>query len=299
MFDAVDMGLIAFDAKFSIVDWNRWMQNRTGSARDTVIGKSLLSLYPNLDTPWFSRNCKAVLRFGNYSFFSQKLHGYCIPIPGIKAEYEHMQQNCTLGPLRNQAGELDGLFLMIQEVTELAIYEKKLASMAQRDGLTGIFNRRHLENHLDTEFERFSRYGRSLSLILMDLDHFKIVNDKYGHPAGDGVLKSFAALLEQRVRAIDILGRYGGEEFCILLPETDIREASELADELVRTTDATVFKYKEEVIPVTASAGISICTAAMQTPKDLIESADQALYEAKNTGRNRAVVNTSGESSTL
>ncbi len=293
MFDTVDIGLIAFAPDFSVLDWNRWMVHRSGMGKSEVAGKNLLEIYPDLEMPWFKRNCRAVLKFGNYGFFSQKIHGYCVPIGRrntVSRDFLYMQQNCTLGPLRDDSNAVTGLFLMLQDVTELAIYERKLSDLARVDGLTGVFNRSHLDRCLAAEFSRHKRYSSALSVILFDVDLFKQVNDSFGHPAGDEVLKQLAGLIETQLRSSDMLARYGGEEFIILLPESGIDAAREVATKIRSLVEAAVFIHNDRPISITVSAGISSLTDSMERPEALIEAADSALYQAKESGRNRTVV---------
>jgi diguanylate cyclase len=292
MFDAVDLGLVAFAPDFSVLDWNSWMATRTGINKTDAMGKNLLDLFADLQSAWFERNCRSVLKFGNYAFFSQKIHGYCIPIERrntVSREFRNMQQNCTLGPLRDESSAVTGLFLMVQDVTELAIYEKKLSDLANKDGLTGVYNRGHLERCLAGEFSRHKRYDSHLSVILFDIDHFKQVNDRFGHPAGDEVLRQLVGLIESNLRASDMLARYGGEEFIILLPESGIEAARGVAAKICSLAEATTFNHNTQRISITISAGISALTQSIESSEALIDAADRALYQAKATGRNRTV----------
>lgn len=296
MFDNVDIGLIAFAPNSRIFDWNRWMENRTGMSKIDVSGRSLFRVYPELKTPWFERNCRSVLKFGNYAFFSQKIHGYCIPIQRrytVNRDFEYMQQNCTLGPLRDAAKTVNGLFLMVQDVTELAIYEKKLSELARIDGLTGIFNRSHLETRLAAEIERHRRYRRPMSIMLLDVDHFKAVNDVHGHLAGDEVLRQLALLIGNHLRSADLLARYGGEEFVVLLPETDAPSAAGVAEKLRALVECCGFEHDGEAISITTSAGVASLDAGTGTPDEILKAADTALYRAKELGRNRVEVDQS------
>jgi diguanylate cyclase (GGDEF)-like protein/PAS domain S-box-containing protein len=159
-----------------------------------------------------------------------------------------------------------------------------LEVLAATDGLTGLKNRRAFEERLDMEFKRSLRYGTPLSLLLLDVDMFKQFNDTFGHPVGDEVLKTVARALQGTVRAIDCAARFGGEEFVILLPDTDEEGVLSLA-ERVRATIETA-PWKERAI--TASLGAATKTGEMSEPTDLVSAADAALYHSKLCGRNRA-----------
>jgi diguanylate cyclase (GGDEF)-like protein/PAS domain S-box-containing protein len=163
-----------------------------------------------------------------------------------------------------------------------------LRAQAVMDPLTGLFNRRHLEQAFDRELRRAVRKQRPLGLIMLDVDHFKQVNDSFGHDAGDTVLKSLAALLKKRVRAEDITCRYGGEEFLIIVPEADPALVLARAEQLRADMEAlTVVHDNLALGPITMSLGVSAYPANGDTTAELIRAADAALYEAKGAGRNR------------
>ena len=162
---------------------------------------------------------------------------------------------------------------------------------ANTDGLTGLYNHRYLHERLRQEIERAGRYGRELSLVMVDLDHFKAYNDAHGHPRGDEVLIAIAHALRQISRSSDVVARYGGEEFTMILPETPSDEALVLAERARRHVESLEMAGRDAFTParVTLSAGVaSLCDGC--TGEDLIEAADAALYRAKREGRNRVCV---------
>jgi len=159
--------------------------------------------------------------------------------------------------------------------------------MNTEDGLTGIFNRRYFETKLIEEFDRHIRYNRPLSLIMIDIDHFKKINDSYGHQAGDFILKKLATLIDERIRTIDIASRYGGEEFCCLLPETTIDSAMALAEFLRIGVETEIFQFKDKRLRITISQGVSEINTDVDSAESLLKLADDALYESKRNGRNR------------
>ncbi len=176
----------------------------------------------------------------------------------------------------------------LEEGFHQAMYEA-----AVRDGLTRVFNKRHFLERLAIEVAYVQRHKTPLSLLMVDVDHFKRVNDGHGHPAGDYVLTTLATLLTAAVRTEDLLARYGGEEFSILCRGTSIGSAAILAQRLRLSVESYPFEYRKERIPMTISVGVASCSASTQSAQQLLVEADAALYEAKRSGRNRIVTHAS------
>lgn len=166
-------------------------------------------------------------------------------------------------------------------------YHEEIYRLMTVDGLTQVFNKRYFLESLEREISRSRRYGRDLSLIMFDIDHFKQINDAYGHLAGDAVLKQLCQVVGGKIRREDLLCRYGGEEFSILLPEIDNFNARLTAEKIRRLVERTAFTFEETRIPVTISLGVSTIQAEPIDPDAFIKLADEQLYLAKNTGRNR------------
>jgi diguanylate cyclase (GGDEF)-like protein len=167
---------------------------------------------------------------------------------------------------------------------------ERLRHMSQTDALTGLDNRRHLEERIDEMFEHAKRLNEPFSIVMCDLDRFKSVNDSYGHQAGDAVLKQFARILRHEVREIDRAGRYGGEEFMLLLPGTVLDAAVTFAERVRKQVEQHTFTFDGTSIQRTASFGVSAWPHPRITHCDgLVRAADDALYVAKETGRNRVV----------
>jgi diguanylate cyclase (GGDEF)-like protein len=170
-----------------------------------------------------------------------------------------------------------------------ANYAQAMYDAALRDGLTGIYNRRYFDERLVAEFSFAARHATGLSLLFLDLDHFKMVNDTHGHLAGDQVLKELAKLIVKSSRAEDVLSRYGGEEFAVLCRDTDLLKSSVLAERIRHEVAAAIFVPKVQ-IKLTVSIGIAaIPDPTITAPKDLVLAADEALYQAKDRGRNCVV----------
>ena len=167
--------------------------------------------------------------------------------------------------------------------------EQELESVRQEskeDFLTKLYNKRALDEFFTMKDAEYERYGRNYSVVMFDLDHFKSVNDMYGHEAGDAVLTAFAAILKQEARSVDIVGRYGGEEFIAILSETDTQGGVVFAEKVRKYVQKARFMYKGKRIEVTVSSGVSERKKHVSL-KALINSADEYLYKAKKDGRNR------------
>lgn len=292
IFHMVNIGIVVLDSDLRIKHWNRWMALHSGISEEEIVGAGIFAFFPNLNTPRFLRSCKSVLTFGNFSFFSQKLHRYLFPFKPVSSfgsKFDHMQQSCTMGPIRDEANAIKYLFISVQDVTEVVAYEQGLLETSMRDSLTGTYNRRYLEVYLKQEFEKNKRYSRGLSLVMLDIDFFKGVNDAYGHQCGDYILKCIAVEIGSAIRRVDFLARYGGEEFCCLLPETELEKALCVAERIRETIASRTFHYRDQRIQTTVSLGVSELREGVESADILLKLADEALYEAKRRGRNMVV----------
>jgi len=179
---------------------------------------------------------------------------------------------------------------VIERTRELMEANRMLKELSITDGLTGLFNQRHFLRELETEFRKALRYGRRLALLLLDIDRFKDVNDRYGHPCGDHVLKNVAALLKGCLRDSDIAARCGGDELGIILPETDKSKASKVAEKLRRLLGKTSFAWSGDSFSITCSIGVAaVPDRGIDSWSALLESADKSLYRSKREGRNSVV----------
>ncbi|HYH78297.1 MAG TPA: diguanylate cyclase [Longimicrobium sp.] len=177
-----------------------------------------------------------------------------------------------------------------QKNRELEVANKRLRKLSITDGLTELFNHRHVHELLRDEFERSRRSGEPLGVTMIDLDRFKAINDTYGHPTGDVVLYETARILRETAREIDMVGRYGGEEFIAILPNTGEEEAARFAERVREAVESHVYRDEDTEIRMTCSSGVaSFPMDAVDSPEALLKEADEALYEAKESGRNRVI----------
>lgn len=185
--------------------------------------------------------------------------------------------------------EMGGLAKAFNAMAEkLRKSQATLEELAIHDGLTGLYNHREFYQRLEAEMERAKRYRDPLSLLMMDIDHFKAFNDTYGHQAGDSVLRALSALIRKEIRSVDHVARYGGEEFAVILPQTPSADAFAMAERLRNSIVTQAINInKEQVVNVTVSVGVAAFPEDAKSRDDLIAAADQALYTAKHAGRNR------------
>ena len=174
---------------------------------------------------------------------------------------------------------------------QLTQARQQMEILAMQDGLTGLLNRRAIEEHAEAEFKIAIRKERTMSVIMIDVDHFKNVNDQFGHAIGDRALQQIAKILKENLRAYDRVGRWGGEEFILILPDTELKDAAMIAERLRRqTAEVKIPLENGETFSIQISLGIACTADGFSALAKLIDAADQALYKAKQTGRNRVCI---------
>ncbi|WP_404339479.1 diguanylate cyclase [Pseudoalteromonas mariniglutinosa] len=297
MFNTVDVGLVVLDRDYKVCVWNGFMVNHSGLLPSAVKDKDLFDSFPSIDEKWFRSKSESVFILKNRSFTIWEQQPYIFrfknyrPITG-KADY--MYQNATFIPLTTTTGEVSHICIIIYDVTDAAVNKKeleeansKLELMSRTDALTQLANRGHWEEALRREYLRILRSGGCSVLLMFDIDHFKKVNDKYGHSGGDEALRQIAELLRKTLRETDIAGRYGGEEFAVTLLDTDRAGAEVFAERLRSRIESLVINFGVKQIKLTASIGFACFEESFDRYEKWIEAADKALYSSKEHGRNR------------
>ena len=296
--ERVGFGIFVLDRDMNVLMWNRFMQDHSGQPAETVVGRSIFDTFPELPRVWLSRKIESVFQLGSFAFSSWEQRPYLFKFDHdrpITGGVDFMQQDCTFMPL-TRGREVEAVCVTISDVTHVSVVQRereeaveKLQEYANRDGLTGIANRRFFESRLRDEFLRWQRYGGELSVLLFDLDHFKDINDRFGHAVGDTVLRVMAQRVADAVRVQDTFGRFGGEEFALLLPCTPLADAMIVAEKVRMTICDTPVEAEGVRVPVTASVGGAAARPGLPSYEVLINEADAALYSAKRQGRNRSI----------
>jgi diguanylate cyclase (GGDEF)-like protein len=297
MLHSIDVGLVVLDKEYSVQIFNGFMENHSGLLPREVKGSSLFDLFSEIPEDWFRKKAESVFLLKNKAFTIWEQRPYLFKFDTyrpVTGNAEFMFQNTTFIPLTSTTGDVSHLCLLVYDVTDAALHKQslllaneELAVLSQTDGLTKLFNRTHWEKCLLSEYKRWTRSQHSSSLVILDIDHFKNVNDTYGHMVGDEVIRHLSELIRHHARETDISGRYGGEEFVILLADTPLKNAYVFAERLRKTVCESVVKYNEFELTYTISVGISEVNPSIKSYETWIEYADAALYSAKENGRNK------------
>src|SRR5690554_2593350 len=300
MLESVEVGLVVLDLDFKVQAWNGFMENHSGITASKIRNQSIFEIFPDIPQAWLTRKVDAVALLNTRAFISWEQRPYLFrfrstrPITGTEA---YMFQNLTISPLAGSTGQVEKICIMVYDVTDIATGKRaleraneQLAKLSMTDRLTGLLNRGTWENLVDAEFERFRRYGHITSLVMFDIDFFKKVNDNHGHLAGDEAIKHAARTAKEGLRSSDSIGRYGGEELGLTLPETDAEGARIIRERIRESIEQTIVQTSVAPINYTISVGISQLTGSVENHMSWMQQADEALYTAKKSGRNCVVV---------
>lgn len=276
--DAMPAQICLLDSNRRFVSANRTTAEWLGTDVDSIVGRTTAEIYGKDFADRMAENFHAALRGERVECEASY----------IFADGTERTVDVTYVPNVQAGGKVDGCFILASDVTDHKRIEDELRRLAMTDPLTGASNRRRFLAACEEEITRSRRYGRPLSVVMCDLDHFKKVNDTYGHDSGDIVLKTFVARAQSTVReGIDVVGRVGGEEFALLLPETGITGARAVAERLRRLCADMDIDIPAGRVRVTSSFGVAGLDGAETTVDAMMKRADLALYCAKTAGRNR------------
>jgi diguanylate cyclase (GGDEF)-like protein len=294
--DRMNVGIVTVTQDLTVLQWNRFMQAHSGRNAVDVVGKNLLDCFPELPREWLVRKVRSVFLLKNFAFTSWRQRPYLFLFQHhrlVTGGRGAMRQDCAMVPLIEE-GVVKAVSIVLIDATDTAESEARLdnaltelEALSVRDGLTGIFNRRKIEEVMDSELQRLRRYGGECGVLMFDIDHFKKVNDTYGHVVGDEAIRHVARMAMKTLRNTDVVGRYGGEEFVALLPEVGLGGAAIAAERLRLCIAGLPVQHPDVSFTVTVSVGVTAMRPESKDRTSVFESADRALYLSKSGGRNR------------
>ena len=300
LLQSIDAGIVVLDKSYNIQVWNAFMENHSGLRPDNVRDMNLFELFPDIPEKWFKRKAEPVFTLNTRTFCTWQQRPYLFKFRNfrpITSSAEFMFQDLTIVPITSLNGSVDSIAVIIYDVTDAASNETALQKANEElqkknriDALTKLDNRGYWEESLCNEFDRFQRYKSQSSLVMFDIDYFKNVNDKYGHQAGDMVLRNISKILRDTIRNTDLAGRYGGEEFGVILINTPIESAYYFTERLRKAVEKSVTTHNNCDIKVTISLGVTDFHEMQNSYEMLIREADEALYYAKGQGRNQSSI---------
>ena len=301
MLQHIDVGLVVINKNYEIELWNGFMENHSGVSSTSARQKSLFTVFPTLNEEWLKHKFDNVLALRTPIYISWEQRPYLFPFKSyrsITGIADNMFQNVVIRPINNANGTVTHLCLVVYDVTDVATNKaalsaanRKLDQLSKVDGLTELSNRATLDKALSAVYDSYKVHGGGPhSLVMADIDYFKKVNDTYGHQVGDEVLQQVAKILSNTSRKGDFVGRFGGEEFAILLPNTDKKGAFVYCEKVRKQLEQIKIPTSKGEISITISLGVCELDAESDSQKAWLERADKALYAAKEQGRNRTMV---------
>ncbi|MDO6499968.1 diguanylate cyclase [Photobacterium sanguinicancri] len=301
--DNIDAGVVILDRNYTVIAWNTFMQAYSGINTDRIMGQNLFDVVNDLPKAWLKNKIESTFKLRMRSFTSWEDRPQVFNFQNfspISGGSSLMYQNMTLTPLKALSGEYSHVCMTITDVSDIAKNKthlresnEQLTHLSMTDRLTQLYNRGHWESCLLEEFDRCRQLQQPATLIMFDIDHFKKVNDTYGHVTGDGVIRTVASLLRRTKRQSDIAGRYGGEEFGVILPNTTADMGLYFTERLRDRVQSAAVSVDVRSISVTISLGVSEWHSGFRTYEAWLEDADNALYQSKQNGRNQTTVSNS------
>ncbi|MEE3028857.1 sensor domain-containing diguanylate cyclase [Alteromonas sp. CyTr2] len=297
LLDSIEVGIAVLDRNFKVQVWNKFLENHGAKKAEAIIGDSLFSHFPEIEEKWLRTKVDPVFNLKSPVFIIWEQRPYLFKFGcnrPVTSAAEFMYQNVTMFPIVDKRGNVERFCMLVYDVTEQALGKRgmehlneELKTASRVDGLTGLYNRRYWQERFDEMHKLCVRREKPSTALMLDIDHFKRINDTYGHQAGDKVIKMLAALIKRCVRETDLAGRYGGEEFAIILNDSSVEDAKIVAERIRQLAKRLVVEHEGESISFTVSLGLAQFSPDFKGAMAWLECADQALYEAKEDGRNQ------------
>jgi diguanylate cyclase (GGDEF)-like protein len=290
--DSVPLGVFVLDAAMRVRFWNTCLEDWTEIARGDIVDSDIRERFPQFADGRYTARFAALFAGGAPTIFSSQLHPHLIP-SRLRSGRLRVEHTVAVAVPSADGTTFDAL-LALQDVTNLADAMQDLRGarddakrQAATDSLTGIANRRHFVGEAERLIVQSLRYGRPCTLLVIDIDRFKAINDTYGHAVGDAVLRAIVTVCRRTLRESDLFGRLGGDEFAVLLPETSLAMALVTAERVrAAVRDERVAAESHELTP-SVSIGVAALDETLRSLDAILKKADGALYEAKKHGRNR------------
>ncbi|MFD3397934.1 diguanylate cyclase [Alteromonas macleodii] len=297
LLDSIEVGIAVLDRNFKVQVWNKFLENHGAKKAEAIIGDSLFSHFPEIEEKWLRTKVDPVFNLKSPVFIIWEQRPYLFKFGcnrPVTSAAEFMYQNVTMFPIVDKRGNVERFCMLVYDVTEQALGKRgmehlneELKTASRVDGLTGLYNRRYWQERFDEMHKLCVRREKPSTALMLDIDHFKRINDTYGHQAGDKVIKMLAALIKRCVRETDLAGRYGGEEFAIILNDSSVEDAKIVAERIRQLAQRLMVEHEGESISFTVSLGLAQFSPDFKGAMAWLECADQALYEAKENGRNQ------------
>lgn len=297
LLNSIEVGVVILDRTFEVKVWNKFMENHGGMRSVDMVGKSLFSQFSEIDEQWLRTKVDPVFNLKSPVFIIWEQRPYLFKFGcnrPVTCAADHMYQNVTMFPIVDKAGHVEQFCMLVYDVTEQALgklgmehLNEELKTASRVDGLTGLYNRRYWQERFDEVFKLSKRREKPSTAMMLDIDHFKRINDTYGHQAGDKVIKMLATLIKRCIRETDLAGRYGGEEFAIILTDSALDNAKVVAERIRQFAQRLEVEHEGKTIRFTISLGLAEFDSNIKGAMGWLELADQALYEAKQNGRNQ------------
>jgi diguanylate cyclase (GGDEF)-like protein len=289
------------DRELRVEVFNRFMQAHSGIAPEQAMAKPLTELFPELPEQWLWRRLRTVFELGIPAYTTWEERSYLFRFPlhlPIHYYVDLMYQNVMFVPLRTSNDTVERMGIVVYDVTESALAHKELEKtraellvLSRTDALTKLWNRGYWEERFEEEWHRARRSGGPTSVVMFDIDHFKRINDSYGHQTGDAAIRMVAATVRELSRDIDISGRYGGEEFVVILPDTGKEGALAYCERLrLAIASRSIVGPNKEVVQFTISLGVAEFDINGDNSRQWLQRADEVLYRAKDNGRNQTQI---------
>ncbi|MBV7316203.1 diguanylate cyclase [Shewanella sp. NIFS-20-20] len=296
MVQTIEVGLVVLDRDYNIQLWNGFMENHSGISPNDIKGDNLFKRFPDLPADWLKQKMETVFTLKNQAFISYEQRPYVFQFSNyhpITGQSRYMYQNLTLLPLTSLTGKVSHISIIVYDVTSMAMTKRQLIKakssidqLQSADELTGMMNRRHWLQALEQEFKRCQRYQSNACLVLFNLDNFAQINHDVGFDCGDKILASVAHKLSLSVRDTDCLGRYDGNTFAVILPNTPQDQAEVFCKRFLQKLATHPFKLDGHSILLTSSAAVVEFGPDYDLAQHWLLKAEQQLKLAKSNGGN-------------